>query len=174
MVAGGLPDVYASILPFGSGGSRLLACFSKLLCSVTVAALCALPPATAYATGAISIHHGSGATNSYNDVEIRVLSGSLFLTSDDGDGTIVVTRAACSYQGKVIVCYPTSAALVQGGESSPLALKRGTIYLNYTDSAQPMSFSSAKLPANSVLLALTLNNGTLINVHGRIDQVIKQ
>lgn len=173
MVAAGLPNDYAGILPSVSGGSRLLACSSKLLFPAIVAALCVLP-APGRATGAISIHHASGATNRYDDVEIRVLSGSLFLTSDDGDGTIVVTRAACSYQGKVIVCYPTSAALVQDGESSALALKRGTIYLNYTNSAQPMSFSSAKLPANSVLLALTLNNGTLINVHGRIDQVIKQ
>lgn len=148
--------------------------YPKIVAPGLAAALFAFAPAVAHATGAISIHHASGATQNYADVEIRVFSGSLFLTSDDGDGTIVVTRAACSYQGKIIICYPTSAALVQDGESSALALKRGTIYLNYTDSAQPMSFSSAKLPSNSILLALTLNNGTLINVRGRIDQVIKQ
>ena len=152
----------------------MLACFSKQLFPAIVAALCVLPPAPAGATGAISIHHASGASNSYSDVEIRVFSGSLFLTSDDGDGTIVVTRAACSYQGKIIVCLPISAALVQDGESSALALRRGTIYLNYTSTAQSMSFSSSKLPAKSILLALTLNDGTLINVHGRIDQVIEQ
>jgi hypothetical protein len=174
VVADGLPDDYAGILPSCSGGSRLLACFSKHLFPAIVAALCVLPPAPAGATGAISIHHASGASNSYSDVEIRVFSGSLFLTSDDGDGTIVVTRAACSYQGKIIVCLPISAALVQDGESSALALRRGTIYLNYTSTAQSMSFSSSKLPAKSILLALTLNDGTLINVHGRIDQVIEQ
>jgi hypothetical protein len=146
----------------------------KIVAPVLAAALWALTPAVAYATGEISIHHAAGATNSYNDVEIRVFSGSLFLTSDDGDGTIVVTRAACSYQGKIIVCLPISAALVQDGETSALALRRGTIYLNYTSTAQSMSFSSAKLPAKSILLALTLNNGTLINVRGRIDQVIEQ
>jgi hypothetical protein len=146
----------------------------KIVAPALVAALCALEPVEAYAIGAISIHHVGGATNSYSDVEIRVLAGSLFLTSGDGEGTIVVTRAACSYQGEIIICYPTSAALVQDGETSALALKRGTIYLNFTGAAQPMSFSSARLPAKSILLALTLNNGTLINVHGRIDQVIKQ
>ena len=126
------------------------------------------------ATGTITIHHSSGTANTYRDVEIKIFSGSLFLTTDDGDGTIVVTRAACSYQGQIIVCLPTTAALVQDGESNALSLKRGTIYLNYTDTAQPLSRSSAKIPPNSIILALTTNNGTLINVGGRIDQLIKQ
>jgi hypothetical protein len=134
----------------------------------------ALPPAPAGATGTITIHHSDGTLNSYNDVDVRVLSGSLFLTSEDGDGTIVVNRAACSYQGKIIVCLPTSAALVQDGASHALNLKSGTIYLNYDDAAQPLSRSSAKLPPHSILLALSTRNGTVISVRGRIDQVIKQ
>ncbi len=126
------------------------------------------------ATGTINIHHKDGTVNTYRDVEIKVFSGSLFLTSDDGNGTIVVTRAACSYRDKIIVCLPTTAALVQEGKSNALDLKSGTIYLNYTNAEQPMSNSSAKLPANSILLALATKNGTFINVRGRIDQLIKQ
>ena len=144
------------------------------IAAALIAILCAVLPTASQATGTISIHHQSGAVNSYNDVEIKVLSGSLFLTTDDGDGTIVVTRAACSYQGKIIVCLPTLAALVQDGETSALNLKTGTLYLNYTSEAQPLSRSSQKLPANSALLALTLRNGTFITMRGRIDQVIKQ
>lgn len=135
---------------------------------------CALVPAAANATGTINIHHKDGTVNTYRDVEIKVFSGSLFLTSDDGDGTIVVTRAACSYRDKIIVCLPTTVALVQEGKSNALDLKSGTIYLNYTNAEQPMSNSSAKLPANSILLALATKNGTYINVRGRIDQLIKQ
>lgn len=117
-------------------------------------------PFPASATGTINIQHKDGTANTYRDVEIKVLSGSLFLTSDDGDGTIVVTRAACSYQGQIIVYLPTLAALVQGGKSAALDLKSGTIYLNYTNAAQPLSRSSAKLPANSAMVAITLRNGT--------------
>ena len=135
---------------------------------------CCVLPAVANATGTINIHHKDGTVNTYSDVEIKVFSGSLFLTSDDGDGTIVVTRAACSYRDKIIVCLPTTAAVVQEGKSNALDLKSGTIYLNYTDAEQPMSNSSAKLPANSILLALATKNGTFINVRGRIDQLIKQ
>jgi hypothetical protein len=133
-----------------------------------------LTPGVANATGTINIQHHDGTINIYGNVKIKIFSGSLFLTSDDGDGTLVVTRAACSYQRKIIICLPTSAALVQGGRSDALNLKSGTIYLNYTDAAQPLSRSSAKLPANSILLALTTRNGTFVSVHGRIDQVIKQ
>lgn len=142
---------------------------------ILAAIICvALSPVPAGATGTITIHHSDGTLSSYKDVDVRVLSGSLFLTSEDGDGTIVVNRAACSYQGKIIVCLPTSAALVQDGASHALDLKSGTIYMNYDDSAQPMSRSSAKLPAHSILLALSTRNGTVISVRGRIDQVIKQ
>jgi hypothetical protein len=131
-------------------------------------------PAAAGATGTISIQHHSGVTSTYRDVEIKVISGSLFLTSDDGDGTIVVTRAACSYRDKIIVCLPTAAALVQEGETNALNLKTGTIYLNYTNVEQPLTQSSAKLPANSVMLTLSTNNGTYINVRGHIDLLINQ
>ena len=147
---------------------------SGVAAAVTIAACCILLPSVAGATGTISIQHKDGSVNTYSDVEIKVFSGSLFLTSDDGDGTIVVTRAACSYRDKIIVCLPTSAALVQEGESNALNLKTGTIYLNYTAEAQPLSHSSAKLPPKSVMVTLSTNNGTFINVRGRIDQLIQQ
>ena len=113
---------------------------AKLARIAVAGALClAATAAGACATGTINIQHKDGTHKSYSDVEIKIFSGALFLTSDDGEGTIVVTRSACSYQGKIIVCLPTSAALVQGGETNALNLKSGTIYLNYTDSAQPLS-----------------------------------
>ena len=147
---------------------------SKVAAASWLTFCCIFAPAVADATGTINIHHKDGTVNTYRDVEIKVFSGSLFLTSDDGNGTIVVTRAACSYRDKIIVCLPTTAALVQEGKSDALDLRSGTIYLNYTNAEQPMSNSSAKLPANSILLALATKNGTFINVRGRIDQLIKQ
>jgi hypothetical protein len=147
---------------------------NRSVAAILAIAGCVLTPAVANATGTINIHHKDGTNNIYDDVTIKVFSGSLFLTSHDGDGTIVVTRAACAYQGKIIVCLPTSAALVQEGKSNALNLKSGTIYLNYADEAQPLTRSSAKLPAHSIMLALTTRNGTFLTVHGRIDQVIKQ
>ncbi len=144
------------------------------IAAALIITVCGLLPVALNAAGTIRIQHKNGTINRYTDVEIKVLSGSLFLTTDDGDGTIVITRAACAYQGKIIVCLPTLAALVQDGESSALNLKSGTLYLNYTADAQPLSRSSEKLPPDSAMLALTLKNGTFITLRGRIDQVIKQ
>ncbi len=120
------------------------------------------------------IQHSDGSVNTYRDVEIKIFAGSLFLTSEDGDGTIVVTRAACSYQNKIIVCLPTTAALVQEGESNALDLRTGTMYLNYTGTEQPLSRSSSKVPANSIVLALSTRNGTFITVRGQIDELVRQ
>jgi hypothetical protein len=152
-----------------------MALASKILAATLIAgACCAFIPSAAGATGTINIHHKSGGTDTYRDVEIRIFSGSLFLTSDDGDGTIVITRAACSFQGKLMVCLPTAAALVQEGQSNALNLKNGTVYFNDTGAAQPLSRSSAKVPAHSVMLAITLRDGTFIDLHGKIDEVVRQ
>jgi DUF4097 and DUF4098 domain-containing protein YvlB len=134
--------------------------------------LAAVQPARA--SGTLNIHHQNGSINTYRDVEIKVLSGALFVTSDDGDGTLVVSNAACSYQGKIIVCLPTAVAVVQGGSSHALDLKSGTIYVNYTDSDQAMSRSTTKLPARNIMLAFSTKRGTSVTLTGRIDQVIKQ
>jgi len=147
---------------------------SRIAAALVAAACCVFVPTTARAIGTINIHQGSGAVSTYKDVEIRVFSGSLFLTSDDGNGTIVITRAACSYQGELLVCFPTAAALVQDGQSSALNLKRGTLYFNSTSDAQPLTHSSAKLPANSIMASLSLKDGTSITAMGRIDEVIGQ
>jgi hypothetical protein len=151
-----------------------LALRSKIAAAWMAAVCCVLTLGTANATGTLNIHRINGAKSTYRDVEIKIFSGSLFLTSDDGDGTIVVTRSACSYQSQLMVCLPTAAALVQDGESSALDLKAGTVYFNYTSQAQPLSNSSAKVPANSILLSLALKDGTFINVRGRIDEVIEE
>jgi hypothetical protein len=146
---------------------------SKLSIALIAAVWSALMPAAANATGTMSIHRSTGSAETYNDVEIKIFSGALFLTSDDGNGTIVVTKAACAVRQQVMVCLPTTAALVQDGESRALNLKTGTVYLNDTGTAQPLSWSSAKLPANSILLALTLRDGTLITVRGGIDELVR-
>ena len=106
---------------------------------------------------------------------MNVFSGSLFLTTADGKGTLVVNRSACSYQGKVIVCLPNSIILVQKGTSKALALTTGTVYLNYTDTAQPLALTTTKVPtACRYRLVYDRASGTYVNVTGTLDTVIRQ
>lgn len=141
---------------------------------LTAVTLFAVSAAAARADGTLQIHDSTGSLNTYMGVTVNVFSGSLFVTSADGKGTLVVNRSACSYQGKIIVCLPTSVILVQKGKSNALALTTGTIYLNYTGEAQPLTLSSAKLPPRAVMLSFTTQNGTYVTLHGTLDQVIQQ
>ncbi len=127
--------------------------------------------ATAQATGTILIQQSSGQSNEYDNVAIKILHGSLYLTTADGRGTLVITRAACSHQDQLMVCFATNATLVQSGQTSPLDFDRGTIYINNTDAQQPLVLSTAKVPAHGILVSLTTKRGTYIGLTGRIDKV---
>jgi hypothetical protein len=129
--------------------------------------------ATASAQGTVIIVQSDGRVNTYDDVAIKIIHNSLYLTSADGKGTIVVTRAACSYQGDVLVCLPTTATLVQAGEARPVKLTTGTIYVNLTGAFQQLSFSSTKLAPHSLLFSVTTDRGTYVSVSGHIDKVAK-
>lgn len=127
--------------------------------------------AAAQAKGTVTIVHSDGSQNVYNDAVIKIIHNALYVTSDDGDGTIVISRAACSYQDKLLVCLVTKATLVQDGSVTPLDFKSGTLYVNSTDDAQQLALSTTKIPAHSVLLSFTTDKGTYVGVSGRIDKV---
>jgi hypothetical protein len=134
---------------------------------------CLFSPATAGATGTMMIQQPDGGQNVYHDVAIKVIHSALYLSSQDGKGTLVINRAACSYQGKLMVCLPTSATLVQSGKTSPLDFQQGTVYLNSTDDPVQMTASTQKVPAHSIVLAFTTQRGTFVSLSGRIDKVVK-
>jgi hypothetical protein len=138
----------------------LLAC----LASSTVAA---------GATGTATIVQADGHTNVYYNVRIAVIRGVLYMTSADAKGTMVINRAACSYQGQLMVCLVTHATLIQQGETSPLDFRRGTIYANDTDDYLPLTMSTTKVSPHSIMLSFTTERGTSVSLTGRLDKVVK-
>lgn len=141
------------------------------VCAVLMSLVLAAPAASA--KGTMTIRHFSGTSNIYKNVAIKVLHGALYVTSADGKGTVIIHRAACSYQGKLLVCFATSATLVQANTASPVDLKTGTIYLNDSDDPQPLVLSTAKIPPHSVVMSLTTKRGTYVSLNGQFDQVVK-
>lgn len=139
---------------------------------LTVSA-CAFGSTAARASGTVTIRQANGQTNVYHDVVIKVIHGALFMTSADGKGTLIIARAACSYQGDLMVCFATGATLVQAGETNPLDFRQGTLYVNSTDKPQPLLLSTTKVAPHSVLLSFTTKRGTYVNLSGRIDKVVK-
>ena len=129
--------------------------------------------AAAGAKGTVTVLQTDGHVDVYKDVSIKVIHNALFLTSADGKGTLVIHRAACSYQAELMVCFVTSATLVQAGKTSPLNFKIGSLYVNSTDAPQQLALSTKKVAPHSVLLSFTTKRGTYVNLIGRIDEVVK-
>jgi hypothetical protein len=140
---------------------------------VVTTALTVFIPVPARAMGTMTIRKADGHTDVYSDVEVKVIHNALYMTSEDGKGTLLINRAACSYQGKVMVCLVTGATLVQAGETNPLDFKRGTLYVNMTGDPQPLVLTTTKIAPQSVLLSITTKKGTYIGLTGRIDKVVK-
>ncbi|MBV8067437.1 MAG: hypothetical protein JO113_05645 [Candidatus Eremiobacteraeota bacterium] len=136
-------------------------------------ALLALSTIRVGATGTMTIVQADGDRNVYNDVEIKIIHGALYMTSEDGKGTMVINDAACSHQGKLMVCYATRATLVQAGEVTPLDFKTGTVYVNNTDDYLPLVMSTTKVPPHSIMLSYTTDRGTYVSCSGGIDKVVK-
>jgi hypothetical protein len=134
---------------------------------------CLFATAAARAEGTLTIQQASGSTNVYHNVAIKVIHSALYLTSEDGKGTLVISRAACAYQGQLMVCLPTSAALVQSGKTSPLDFRKGTVYVNSTGDPQQLSASTVKVAPHSIVLSFTTKRGTYVSSIGQIDKVVK-
>ena len=129
--------------------------------------------AGARAQGTITIQHVNKDAETYERVAIKVIHNTLNVTSEDGQGTLIVTQAACAYQGEIKVCLPTAVTLVQDGGAHALDLLRGTLYVNMTDSMQRLPHSSQQIPPRGIVMSLLSGKGTYINLVGKIDKVTK-
>lgn len=127
----------------------------------------------ARAEGTVRIQQTDGTVNVYDAVKIQILHQTLNVTSADGKGTLIIYRAACSYQGDLLACLPTGATLVQGGNVSAIKIVSGTVYVNSTDDAHALSLSTTQVPAHGVVMAITTKKGTSITMNGTIDKVTK-
>ena len=125
----------------------------------------------AYATGTVLIQQRSGTLKLYKNAYIRIKNEAMAITSSDGNGTLVVGKAACTKVGELIRCLPYDATLQQYGDSYHVALTSGTVWLNPTKTKQPLSHSSAFLPPRGVLMSIHTKAGTYVSLTGTVDEV---
>lgn len=136
-------------------------------------AISMLTATAARAEGTARIQQVNGSVNVYHHVKIQIVAKTLSVTSPDGKGTLIIYRAACSYQGQVMMCLPDGVSLVQNGGVSAIKLTSGTVYANLTGEPQNLAMSSTKVPAHSILMALKTRRGTYVTVSGAIDKETK-
>jgi len=123
------------------------------------------------ANGMLRVQQSNGAARDYPQVRIRWTGQTLWLHSADGKGVLEIRTGACSFAQSLMRCLPASMALHQNGKIRPIGIRRGTIYLNLSDTTEPLPYSSRRLAAHSLMGALTTQRGTSITVTGNLDEV---
>jgi hypothetical protein len=143
------------------------------LTPVLLAAALAAVTAHARATGTAIVVQRDGSAKTYSNVRIAIRYESMAITSADGQGTIVLGKAACTKIGELLRCLPYDATLLQYGESRHIPLRSGTVWLNPTKSYQALTHSSAQLPPRGVMAAFETKAGTEVSLTGVVDEVVK-
>jgi hypothetical protein len=144
-----------------------------IVTTVVFAALFGASIAPALATGTLRVQHKNGAVQTYTDVYIRILDNEMTLTSNDGKGTVVIGKSACTKIGELIQCLPYDATLEQNGTEARIPLANGTVWLNPTGTRQPLSLSSQSLPSHGVLMSVKTKSGTYVSLSGTVDVIKK-
>jgi len=121
----------------------------------------------------MTVQKASGKTEKYSVGIQRVKGVSLSIVSPNGKDKLIIDKAACSYVGELQRCLVSHVSLEKDGQTKPLDLAQGTVYVNLTATKQQMPLSSQQLPPNGVLIALKTHIGTYITVDGVIDETVK-
>lgn len=147
--------------------------FKRILVPVFLAAGVATTPGPASATGTARIQQRDGSVKTYTNVRIVVQNESMAITSSDGEGTIVLGKAACTKVGELLRCLPYDATLEQHGQTTHVPLQSGTVWLNPSNANQQLTYSSTQLPPRGVLLSIQTKGGTYVTLTGVVDRVQK-
>jgi len=145
--------------------------FLAIFCIAAGLVLTTHLPATA--TGTMRIEQSDGSSRTYNDVKIRVSQQKLRITSADNVSTLVISKAACSFIGKIMRCLPYTLSIEQNGKIMPLDFYNGTIYINTGDKDHALPYSSQQLPPNGIVFAMHSKIGTIVTLSGKLDEVSK-
>jgi hypothetical protein len=119
------------------------------------------------------IRQHDGSIRTYTNVRIGIGNDQMELTSSDGQGTLVLGKAACMKEGQLIRCLPYDATLFQGGNKRRIVLQSGTVWLNPTQTKQQLPLSSAQLPPHGVLMSVNTRAGTYVSLTGTVDEMHK-
>lgn len=127
----------------------------------------------ARATGTVLVRQRDGSMKTYTNVRIGIGNDQMELTSSDGQGTLVVGKAACAKVDELIRCLPYDATLFQNGQSRHVVLQSGTVWLNPTQTMQALPLSSAQLQPHGVLMSVNTKAGTYVSLTGTVDEMHK-
>ena len=130
-------------------------------------------PLGAFATGTARIQQSDGGVKTYKNVRIAIEHKQMTLTSADGVGQFVISRAACSAVDKRVRCYPGEAMLKQHGQTLPITIVEGSAWLNPTESKQQVPNSTEQIGPHGVILSFKTKRGSSVSLTGVVDVLQK-
>ena len=125
----------------------------------------------ASAKGVTLIQQVDGSVHTYIDVNIRMTGQTLWLRSADREGVLKIGTGACSFVGGIQRCLPYAVALIQDGKTRQIAILHGTVFLNLSNTAQHLPFSSEELAPRTILAMWRTVRGTYVTIKGKLDEV---
>jgi hypothetical protein len=148
---------------------------ARVGCAIVCIAFAGSLGTVAGAKGVSIIQKAGKDPERYPGVGITLIKNtSLTVTSPNGKDKLTIDKAACFMVGELQRCLVSHVTFQkEGGAIKPIDLEMGTVYVNLTNSNQPMSHSSAQLPPKGVLIALKTRIGTYITVDGVVDGDVK-
>ncbi len=140
---------------------------------IALFACIAAAPAIVFAAGTARIQLSDGNVKTYKNVRIAIEHNQMMLTSADGVGQFVISRAACTAVDKLVRCYPYDAVLKQHGETLPVTIVDGSAWLNPTNTKQQLPNSSTQLGPHGMTLSFKTKRGSSVSVSGIVDVLMK-
>lgn len=149
---------------------------SRMLMNLAATALfgcIAAVPLHAFATGTARIQLSDGDVKIYKNVRIAIQHKQMRLTSADGVGTFVISKAGCSEVDKLVRCYPYDAVLNQHGRSIPITIVEGTAWLNPGKNKETLPHSKTQLEPRGFMLNFRTKRGSYVSLNGVVDVLTK-
>jgi len=128
-----------------------------------------LVPARAAASGQVYVQQFDGSTQSYENVRMKLVGLTLFLSSPNHKDVLEIVTDACSYPGGVQRCLPYKTTLRRDGHTHAIELERGSVFVNMTSDIEHLPHSSQILAPQHVVVHLHTLRGTYINAQGLLD-----
>ncbi|MBV8637448.1 MAG: hypothetical protein JO322_05135 [Candidatus Eremiobacteraeota bacterium] len=125
------------------------------------------------ATGTARIQQPDGDVKVYKNVRIAIEHKQMTVTSADGVGTFVISRAACSAVDKLVRCYPYDAVLKQHGMTLPITIVEGTAWLNPSANKAHLPNSGTELEPHGLMLSFRTKRGSYVSLSGVVDVLQK-
>lgn len=142
----------------------------SLLSALLLASFLPLP---ALAKGEVTVEHDNGDIDSYSDVEISDTSDILYFKTKEGSTMLLITKNECKKEGEILFCDKARAGVDTNGVIEELGVPQIVLFINPTNTRQPVKGSKVTMGANTVLLEMVTEKGSYVTGIGKIDSTTR-